>query len=116
MMMIMTKIILSALLITGISEAARHHTFFAALIASVPMISVISLIWIYLQHTNAEKISQLSTDIAWLTLPSLVLFIALPTLLHYRIHFFLSLIIAILLTICAYGMMIMLLKHFGIHL
>ena len=116
MMAIMTKIVLSALLITGISEAARHNTFFAALIASIPVISVISLIWVYFQSTSPKEISQLSIDIAWLTLPSLVLFIALPTLLHYRIHFFLSLIIAILLTICAYGMMIMILKHFGTHL
>ena len=113
-MMIALKIILSALLITAISEAARHSTFFAALIASLPIISIMSLTWIYFQDKNVEKISQLSADILWLTLPSLVFFLALPALLQWRIHFYLSLIIAILLTIFAYAVMIIILKHIGI--
>jgi hypothetical protein len=105
-----TKIALSATLIVAISEIAKRSSVLGAVLASVPLVSVIAMIWLYHETADTAKIIALSTDIFWLVLPSLVLFIALPILLKYEVHFYLSLFISIALTAVAYWVMLSLLQ------
>lgn len=110
------KILLTAGLVVAISEIAKRSSLVAALLASLPLVSILALIWLYLDTQSAEKVAVFSTSVAWLVLPSLVLFVSLPLLLKWGLHFFLSLPIAMALTAGCYFLTISILGRFGIRL
>ena len=110
------KILLTTLLIVLISEIAKRSSFIAAILTSIPLISVLAFIWLYIDTGDVAKISDLAKSIFWLVLPSLVLFISLPLLLSQGINFYISLSVSILLTIICYVMMIAILRHFEVRL
>jgi hypothetical protein len=68
-------------LVLAISEIARRSSFAGALLASIPLVSVLAIIWLYVDTKDVAKVSALSTSVFWLVLPSLVLFVTLPVLL-----------------------------------
>ncbi|MEM9242699.1 MAG: DUF3147 family protein [Pseudomonadota bacterium] len=109
------KVLVSALLIVIISEVAKRNTIVAALVTSLPIIALLSILWLYWDTGNVNRIAELSKGIFCLVLPSLVFFISLPTLLlQFKIPFYLAMLIAILLTVMAYAMLLLLLSRFGI--
>jgi len=110
------KIVISAILLVLISEIAKRNTLFGSVLASIPLVSVLAMIWLYIDTQNTQQIILLSKGIFWLVLPSLVLFITLPIFLKYRLHFYAALIGAIILTVIAYYLMLMVLEKFGIKL
>lgn len=110
------KIVISALLITVISEVAKRNTLFGAILASVPLVSVIAIIWLYHDTGDTVRISALVTSIFWLVIPSLALFISLSSLLRQGVAFYLSIIISIAITALCYWLMLQALKVFGVSL
>ena len=110
------KIIVTTLLIVAISEIAKRSSLMAAILASVPLVSVLAMIWLYLDTKDIEKISALSSSIFWLVLPSLVLFLVLPALLKIGWGFYPSLAASITATIFSYFAMIAALNQFGVRL
>lgn len=116
MVYIILKIVLSASIIVAIAEVAKRSSFMGGLLASLPLISILAMIWIYTETKDVEKISQFSMSIFWLVIPSLTLFAALPLLLKKGLNFYLSLGIAALITIMAYYAMIWVLGKIGIEL
>lgn len=109
-----TKVIVSAVLIVAISEIAKRSSVLGAVLASIPLVSVIAMIWLYHETGDTAKISALANGIFWLVIPSLVLFLALPLLLKTGLNFYLSLGISITLTAISYFLMLSLLKQFGV--
>ena len=112
----LSKAVISALLIVAISEISKRSSLLGALLASIPLVSVMAILWIYIDTKDIEKISQLSTSIFWLVLPSLALFIALPLLLKQGVDFYLSLFIAIAITASCYAVMVFILNYYNIKL
>ena len=110
------KIVITTLLVVIISEISKRSSFIGAILASVPLVSVLAMMWLYIDTNNISKVSELSSSIFWLVLPSLVLFVTLPILLKQGINFYLSLSIAITTTIFTYWLMISVLNHYGIKL
>lgn len=108
------KVAVSALLIVAISEIAKRHTGFAALVAALPLTSLIAFIWLHVDKVPAERIAELSTQIFWLVLPSLALFLLLPLLLRLGLHFWLSLGTASAVTILCYFVALALLRRWGV--
>ena len=98
-----TKTILTALLVAGISELSRRYSLMAALLASLPLTTLLAFIWIYVDTKDTGKIATMSLDIFWLVLPSLAFFLILPWLLQQNIKFALAMLIASLLTAALYG-------------
>lgn len=85
------KLVISAALIVAISEVAKRSTLFGGLIAPIPIVSTLAMIWLYVDTADTDRVAQLSTSIFWLVLPSLVLFPLLPVLLQRGIQFYLAL-------------------------
>ena len=110
------KIMISSGIIVIVSEIAKKNTFFAGLIASIPLVSVLSMLWLYFETENIEKIKNLSSSIFWMVIPSLTLFLALPVLINIGFNFYISLIISILLTVGCYSVTLLILSHYGIKL
>jgi hypothetical protein len=110
------KVLITAVLVVAISEAAKRSTVLGGIVASLPLTSLLAFIWLYGETGDSGKIASLSVSIFWYVLPSLVLFIALPMLLARGIDFWLSLLIASALTFAAYLLMTALLARFGVTL
>jgi hypothetical protein len=109
------KIILSALLIWGISEISRRNTSIAALLASLPLISLLAMIWMYHDTHDVTRIAAFSWSVIWYVLPSLILFALLPPLLtRWHVPFYGALFLASAATIAAFFMMKALLKVIGV--
>ncbi len=85
------KIIVTTGLIVIISEIAKRSSLMGAILASIPLVSVLAMLWLYIDTKDVAKISSLSINIFWLVLPSLTLFISLPVLLKQGLNFYLSL-------------------------
>lgn len=111
-----TKIAITTALIVAISEIAKRSSFAGALLASIPLVSVLAMLWLYVDTKDVVKVSSLSMSIFWLVLPSLVLFVALPLLLKQGLHFYSSISLAIGFTIGAYWLMVVILNHYGVKL
>jgi len=108
------KIISSAVIITAISEISKRSTLLGSILASIPLISVLGIIWMYVDTKDTLKIAELSTNIFWLVLPSLIFFLVFPILLKKEINFYLALSLSLSLMIGGYYLMVLILKKFGI--
>lgn len=96
------KIAVTSVLVVAISEVAKRSTLLGALLASLPLTSLIAIVWLHVETGDAARIAALSHGIFWLVLPSLVLFVALPALLGRGVPFWPSLGISVALTAAAY--------------
>ena len=108
------KVLITSLLVVAVSEIAKRSSLMAGILASIPLVSVLGFIWLYFDTKNVEKITDLSTSIFWLVIPSLALFIILPILLKKGVGFYPSLGIASSVTVVCYYFMIIVLGKVGI--
>jgi len=95
--------IFSGAVVVIASEVAKKTTIFGALITSVPIISVLSLTWLYEDTKDTVQVANFAESILWLILPSTLLFILLPYLLRQGWTFENSMLTGITATILAYG-------------
>jgi uncharacterized membrane protein (GlpM family) len=86
-MHIAIKIIISALVITAVSEIGKRSSSVAAVLASLPLTSFLAMIWLYQETKDLEKITSLSYGIFWAILPSFVFFLSLPLLIKFGFRF-----------------------------
>ena len=77
----LVKITITALLVVLIAEISKRSSFVGAVLASVPLVSVLAMIWLYIDTRDVDKVAALASGIFWLVLPSLALFIVLPIML-----------------------------------
>ena len=110
------KVFISAIVIVAITEIAKRSNGFAALIASLPLTSILAFIWLYVEGTESGRIAELSGQIFWLVLPSLLLFLLLPLLIRQGMGFWLSLSLSVAATAGCYVVMLPVLRKFGVQL
>ncbi len=110
------KVVVSALLIVAIAEIAKRSTGFAALVAAIPVTSLLAFVWLHMEASPPERIADLSTQIFWLVIPSLVLFLVLPTLLRHGLGFWTSLGLSVVATAGSYLALLPVLRRLGVGL
>lgn len=108
------KVVISALIIVAVSEIAKRSSGLAALIASLPLTSLLAFIWLHLEGSSSSQMAQLSSQIFWLVLPSLVLFLLFPVLLKHGLNFWISLLASSIATALCYAALLLLLRKLGI--
>lgn len=108
------KVLVTAITVVAISEVGKRSSGFAAILASLPLTSLLAFLWLYGETGDVARIADLSKAIFWYVLPSLVLFIALPLLLNAGFGFWPALGVSCALTFGAYLLMTALLTRFGI--
>ena len=107
---------LSALIIAAISEIAKRSPEFAALIASLPLISILGMIWLWRDTADTERLSLHAEATFWYVLPSLPMFLVLPALLRHGVGFYPALALCVIITVILYFCMTFLLRRIGITL
>ena len=108
------KAALSGILVMLVSEIALRSPGLGGLLASLPLISVLAIIWLYRDTGDVERIAAHAQSTFWYVLPSLPMFLILPVLLRNGIDFWLSLIACCLLTMALYALTMWLLPRLGI--
>jgi hypothetical protein len=111
-----TKILISAALVVLVAELAKRSSLAGAILASIPLVSVLAMIWLYMDTHDVAQVASLARGIFWLVLPSLALFLALPLLLQRGFGFYVSLAISIGVTVIAYFGMVVVSRYFGVRL
>ena len=107
------KTIVTLILIIAAAEIAKRSSLIGGLVASVPIVSVMAMVWLYVDTQDAEKVAMLARNILWLVLPSLSLFISLPILLNQGINFWISLAGSLAVMIACYLLMLFVLGQSG---
>lgn len=110
----LVKLLLSAGIIVVVSEVAKVNAGLGALIKSLPLISILAMIWLYMDTQDTGRIAELSTSTFWLVLPTLPMFLVLPALLKSGMPFYPSLAISITVMLACYVIAVPLLARFGI--
>lgn len=110
------KVVISALLIVAIAEIAKRSTGFAALVASLPLTSLLAFVWLRVEGAPPEKIAELSGQIFWFVIPSLLLFLLFPLLLKNGVSFWVSLGLSSAATAGCYVALLPLLRRLGVGL
>lgn len=88
---LLLKTAITAVVVVGVSEIAKRSSTFAAMLAALPLTSILAMTWLYIDTGDSKKIVDLSYGIFWLVLPTLLFFVLLPFLLKNHIGFWLSL-------------------------
>lgn len=91
MWQLVAKILLTTAVVVAVSEIAKRSSFWGAVLASLPLTSLLAFIWIQLETGNTQIIANLSQSIFWLVLASLPLFLILPALVRAGWSFWASL-------------------------
>ncbi len=111
----LVKLVVSAGLIVVISEVSKRSGYLGGLIASLPLVSLLAIGWMWFETGDAGKVASFSRSVFWFVLPSLLFFILLPWLLP-RLGFYTSMTVACVSTALAYAAMVAALARAGITL
>ncbi|WP_020559688.1 DUF3147 family protein [Thiofilum flexile] len=112
---IITKYALTAGIVVVVSEIAKRSDKFGGFIAALPLITVLTLIWLYLEKQPMEKIANHAWYTFWYVLPTLPMFLIFPYLLP-RLGFWPTLMIGMVLSIILLGVCAVVVRRFGINL
>ena len=115
-MFLALKALISGILIAIASTLAKRYPGFGALIASLPLVSVLGMIWLWSEKPDPENMASHAGATFWYVLPSLPMFLLIPALLRHGMPFWASLALGCLLTILLYGAMTVIGPRFGLRL
>jgi len=99
-----------------ISEIGKRYSLAGALLAAIPLVSILAMIWMYVDTNSSLSSVEFSQRIVWLIAPSMTLFLIFPFLIKKGMSFYPSLFVATAMTIGAYYSVIFILGKFGIKL
>lgn len=116
MMYLLAKAALSGLLVVAVSEVAKRYPGLGGLVASLPLVSILGMIWLWRDTADAERMAAHATGTFWFVLPSLPMFLLIPALLRRGAGFWPALAAGCVLTMALYGLMVWLGPRFGLRL
>lgn len=112
---LVTKYMITAAVVVIVSETAKRSDRLGGLIAALPLVTFLALIWLYVEKQPQAKISNHAWYTFWYVLPTLPMFLAFPVLLP-RLGFWLTLLACAVITVVSFGLFALLVRQFGIEL
>jgi hypothetical protein len=114
MLALVAKALLSGALIVAIAEIGRRLPTVAALIASLPLVSVLGMILLWWGRPDAENMARHTEATFWYVLPSLPMFLVMPLMLRQGVGFWIALVVGCALTVLLYTLMTTFGRRFGL--
>ena len=108
------KIVLTALIIFGVVQVSEQNKLMAAVLASIPIVSVLAMIWMNHEGQSSEEIVVFAKNIVWLILSSLLLFIVMPVLMERGWEFYPALGAGLASTLIGYFLMTQVMEKYGL--
>jgi hypothetical protein len=103
MLYLVIKAALSGIIVAAVSEIARRYPTWGGLVASLPLTSLLAMLWLYRDSHEPERIAELSMSTFWFIVPSLPLFVALPLLVRSGVPFWVSMVVVVVGTMALYA-------------
>ncbi len=116
MLYLFFKAALSGVIIAIASEVARRWPGIGALIVSLPLVSVLAMIWLWHDTGDAQRLADHSSATFWFVLPSLPMFLLIPVMLRQGLSFWIALAAGCVLTVVLYSAMVLIGPKFGLRL
>ena len=116
MLWLAIKALISGIIVAVVSEIAKRYPGFGGLIASLPLVSVLGMLWLWQAKPDAANMAAHAEGTFWFVLPSLPMFLAIPAMLRAGFNFYVALALGCALTIVLYLGMIALAPRLGIRL
>lgn len=110
-----TKYFVTAAVVVIVSEAAKRSDKLGGFLAALPLVTILALVWLYVEKQPQQKIANHAWYTFWYVLPTLPMFLAFPALLP-RLGFWPTLFACTLLTSICFGAFAVLVRRFGIEL
>ncbi len=115
MLWILFKYGVTAALVVLISEVAKRSDRLGALVAALPTVTILALIWMYIEGQDHEKLANHAFYTFWFVVPTLPMFLLFPYLLS-KYSFWLTLLISCVVSITCFVITNLVAKHFGVSL
>ncbi len=115
MLWIIFKYLLTAAVVVVVSEAARRNDRLGGLLAALPLVTFLTLIWLYVEKQPQGKIANHAWYTFWYVVPTLPMFLAFPLLLP-RLGFWFTLLACTGITVICFVLFALLVRQFGIQL
>ena len=112
---LISKYLITAAVVVLVSEVAKRSDKLGGLIAALPMVTLLALIWLYVEKQPEQKIANHAWYTFWYVVPTLPMFLVFPALLA-RIGFWPSLLASALITVVCFALFALLVRRFGIEL
>lgn len=112
---IVTKYLVTAAVVVLVSEFSKRSDKLGALIAALPLVTVLTLIWLHIEEQPEAKLANHASYTFWYVIPTLPMFLVFPVLLP-RIGFWATLAICMLITFACFGLMALVARRFGVNL
>jgi hypothetical protein len=116
MLYLFIKAGISGVIVAIVSEVARKYPGWGGLIASLPLISVLGMIWLWRDTHDPVRMAAHAEGTFWFVLPSLPMFLLLPAMLRQGWSFWTALAIGCVVTIALYAAMTWIGPRFGLRL
>lgn len=116
MLYLAIKALVSGIIVAAASEYARRSPGLGGLIVSLPLVSLLTFIWVWQDTRETERVAELAQGAFWFFLPSMPMFLAFPAMLRAGIGFWLAFSVSIALTMALYAGMFWLAPRIGIRL
>ena len=116
MSFIISKYLITAFIIVFVSEIAKRSDKLGALISSLPLVTILVLMWLYIENQPINKIANHAYYTFWYVIPTLPMFLIIPYFLSRDCSFLISLGISIIITFFCFILTAYCAKHFGINL
>jgi hypothetical protein len=116
MLYLALKALLSGIIIAVVSEVAKRSPAFGALIVSLPLVSLLAIIWLWRDTGDTQRIANHAEATFWYVIPSMPMFLALPYMLRSGVGFWWALLASCVLTIGLYFVTVLIAGRFGIRL
>ncbi|MGY3040115.1 putative membrane protein (GlpM family) [Rhodanobacter sp. TND4EL1] len=110
-----TKYLITAAVVVLVSEVAKRSDRLGGLVAALPLVTVLALIWLQVERQSQAKIANHAWYTFWYVVPTLPMFLAFPILLP-RIGFWPTLLTSVVITLVCFWLFALLVRRFGIEL
>jgi hypothetical protein len=116
MLYLAIKALISGIIVAAASEVARRWPGVGGLIVSLPLVSLLTFIWVWQDTRNTHKVAEMAQSAFWFFLPSMPMFLALPAMLKAGVGFWTAFVLAVTGTAVLYLMMFWLAPRLGVRL
>lgn len=116
MFYLILKAAISGVIIAAVSEIAKRSPALGALVASLPLVSLLAIIWLWRDTGDTLRIASHAEATFWYVLPSLPMFLAFPYMLRHGIGFWWALAASCVLTVALYFVTVLIAARFDVRL
>jgi len=112
---IVVKYLVTSAVVVLVSEVAKRSDRLGGLIAALPLMTFLALVWLHVEGQPASKVTNHAWYTFWYVLPTLPMFLVFPAL-HERWGFWWTLLACAGITLVCFSLFALLMRRFGVEL